>query len=165
MVNHQPPLRAWSNLTSLRYVNVPTIDDANGITSSPSSSSSSHNIVAPTQIESVNETIEKPNVNDNDSFQKSHNNEKSFNFEEYSNPKVITIGGENKGSYMKIIQTIKKPNKLHKPIVGMYMNSNVQCVNNSLLLHASCTHHDPGVHLISPNNSFGKGFNIKEQQN
>ncbi|RDX74625.1 hypothetical protein CR513_45605, partial [Mucuna pruriens] len=31
--------------------------------------------------------------------------------------------------------------------MAMYMNSNVHCVNNSLLYHISCSYHDPRVHL------------------
>ncbi|RDY02556.1 hypothetical protein CR513_13967, partial [Mucuna pruriens] len=43
-----------------------------------------------------------------------------------------------------------------------YMNSNVQCVNNSLLYHTSCSHHDPGVRLSLSKKPFTQGFHIKE---
>ncbi|KAK7397454.1 hypothetical protein VNO78_18626 [Psophocarpus tetragonolobus] len=46
--------------------------------------------------------------------------------------------------------------------MSAYMNSNVQCVNNSLLYHTSCSHHDPGVRLSLSKKPFGEGFNIKE---
>ncbi|CAN4076621.1 unnamed protein product [Withania somnifera] len=46
-----------------------------------------------------------------------------------------------------------------------FMNSNVQGVNNSILHNASCTHHDPGVHLVFSRKSNGSnGFHIKDSQ-
>ncbi|KAE9605760.1 hypothetical protein Lal_00025462 [Lupinus albus] len=90
--------------------------------------------------------------------------------------RAITISGENKGAYMKIVQHSNKPNYHHKngnsedyeledsgngnrknksekertlssPAMAVYVNSNVQCVNNSMLYHTTCSTHDPGVHL------------------
>jgi len=46
--------------------------------------------------------------------------------------------------------------------MAAYMNSNVQCVNNSLLYHASCSHHDPGVRLTLSKKPFGEGYHVKE---
>lgn len=46
--------------------------------------------------------------------------------------------------------------------MAAYMNSNVQCVNNSLLYHTSCSHHDPGVRLSLSKKPFGEGFHVKE---
>ncbi|CAL0311293.1 unnamed protein product [Lupinus luteus] len=46
--------------------------------------------------------------------------------------------------------------------MAAYMNSNVQCVNNSLLYHASCSHHDPGVRLSLSKKSHGEGYHFKE---
>lgn len=43
-----------------------------------------------------------------------------------------------------------------------YMNSNVQCVNNSLLYHTSCSHHDPGVRLSLTKKPIGEGYYLKE---
>ncbi|MCD7455377.1 hypothetical protein HAX54_027993 [Datura stramonium] len=46
-----------------------------------------------------------------------------------------------------------------------FMNSNVQGVNNSILHNASCTHHDPGVHLVFARKTNGRnGFHIKGSQ-
>ncbi|KAJ1378376.1 hypothetical protein SESBI_47908 [Sesbania bispinosa] len=101
----------------------------------------------------ANRIIEKPstvNGKGNDSFQES------------GGTRVITISGENKGASMEIMQSRKKPSYVHKmdnesengnekvrrrpnPMRGVYMNSNVQCVNNSLMLDSCCSHHDPGV--------------------
>ncbi|CAI8615775.1 unnamed protein product [Vicia faba] len=46
--------------------------------------------------------------------------------------------------------------------MAAYMNSNVQCVNNSLLFHASCSHHDPGVRVSLTKKPFGEGYHVKE---
>ncbi|TKY61225.1 laccase-1 protein [Spatholobus suberectus] len=63
---------------------------------------------------------------------------------------------------------VSKKDKNHKgrtassfPMAA-YMNSNVQCVNNSLLYHTSCSHHDPGVRLSLSKKPFGEGFHLKE---
>ncbi|KAJ8531321.1 hypothetical protein K7X08_026755 [Anisodus acutangulus] len=43
-----------------------------------------------------------------------------------------------------------------------FMNSNVQGINNSILHNASCTHNDPGVHLVFGRKTNGSnGFHIK----
>uniref|UniRef100_A0A0A9GF54 Uncharacterized protein n=1 Tax=Arundo donax TaxID=35708 RepID=A0A0A9GF54_ARUDO len=83
---------------------------------------------------------------------------------------VITLAGENKGASMKISRAeadgkadaaVGKERRAHKLGVGerkdeaaagargltAYVNSNVQVINNSLLLQSSCTGGDPGVHL------------------
>ncbi|KAJ1378375.1 hypothetical protein SESBI_47907 [Sesbania bispinosa] len=143
----------------------------------------------------VNKTIEKPNVNDNGSLFQKGLNKKLLDCEG-SGTRVITITGENKGAYMEIIQSRKKPNYLHKmdsskvkgydyesenankkekgqkvrtlssrPRSGVYVNSNVQCINNSMVFHSSCTHHDPGVQLTLSKNPSGEGFHFKEQHN
>lgn len=48
-----------------------------------------------------------------------------------------------------------------------FVNSNVQCVNNSLLYNASCSHHDPGVRFTLSKKPLGEGFQFhaKEQNN
>ena len=75
--------------------------------------------------------------------------------------RVITISGENKGACMQITKSHKKP--FHK-MRSLYANSNVQCVNNSMVFHTSLTHHDPGVHLIIPKKQFGEGLiHLKER--
>ncbi|XP_027337363.1 uncharacterized protein LOC113851075 [Abrus precatorius] len=100
--------------------------------------------------------------------------------EGYGITRVITIAGENRGAYMEIIKPQKNPvNKMgylgdgevnangkdksqkvrtlsSLPKTGFYVNSNVQCINNSMVLHTSCTHHDPGVHLSLSKKPFGK---------
>ncbi|XP_048561149.1 serine/arginine repetitive matrix protein 1-like [Triticum urartu] len=77
---------------------------------------------------------------------------------------VITLAGENKGASMKVGGKGKDGSwKEHhgghrldgKPVDGQkkqgmmtaLINSNVQVINNSLLLHSSCNGGDPGVHL------------------
>ena len=113
---------------------------------------------------------------------------------EDSGLRVITISGENRGAYMEIIQSSKKPNNLHKkgnskikaydyesensgsgdgnanrknkkysPPMSAYINSNVQCVNNSLLYETSCTSSDPGVQLILSRKPSGEGFHQRER--
>jgi hypothetical protein len=76
-------------------------------------------------------------------------------------------GGESESSSAEEGK-INKKDKNHKgrtkssfPMAA-YMNSNVQCVNNSLLYHASCSHHDPGVRLSLSKKPFGEGYHVKE---
>ncbi|XP_060208229.1 vegetative cell wall protein gp1 [Lycium barbarum] len=46
--------------------------------------------------------------------------------------------------------------------MNAFMNSNVQGINNSILHNASCTHHDPGVHLVFGRKAHGSnGSHIK----
>ncbi|XP_027337364.1 uncharacterized protein LOC113851076 [Abrus precatorius] len=94
--------------------------------------------------------------------------------------RVITIAGENRGAYMEILKPQEKPikkmgnfgngeedaNEKEKnrkvrtisslPKSGFYVNSNVQCVNSSMMFHTSCTHNDPGVHLSLSKKPFGE---------
>ncbi|KAK7292845.1 hypothetical protein RJT34_15699 [Clitoria ternatea] len=96
--------------------------------------------------------------------------------------RVIKIAGENRGAYMQITHSQKKSiyktgnsdngeevnakrkdksKKVGKvlstpPMIPMYLNSNVQCVNNSIVFNSSCTHHDPGLHLTLSNKQFDK---------
>ncbi|KAK7275408.1 hypothetical protein RIF29_16524 [Crotalaria pallida] len=116
---------------------------------------------------------------------------KVLDSEDYDMIRAITIAGENKGAYMKIIQySSNKPKYLNKkgnpkeyesedsdnanrkdksqkgrrlfpPSMAAYVNSNVQCVNNSLLCHSTCSINDPGVHLTLSK----KGFGLKEPVN
>lgn len=51
------------------------------------------------------------------------------------------------------------------PPMGAFMNSNVQGVNNSIVFHSSCSHHDPGVHLSLSRKPSGKGFHVKDKSN
>lgn len=47
-----------------------------------------------------------------------------------------------------------------------YVNSNVQAVNNSILFNATCTHHDPGVHIsVSRTMGTGRGLKVKKHMN
>ncbi|KAK7349403.1 hypothetical protein VNO77_06740 [Canavalia gladiata] len=125
----------------------------------------------------VKKTVEKPNVNDDGSLQKesreTQNKEKWVRTKENgtkvkgietkvlgsegSGIRVITIAGENRGAGMEIIQSQKKPFHRNQKMRTLYMNSNVQCVNNSMVFHAKCTHHDPGMHLTLSNKPFGDG--------
>ncbi|KAK7243836.1 hypothetical protein RIF29_38648 [Crotalaria pallida] len=79
--------------------------------------------------------------------------------------KIIGDGGvESEGSSSNEDKNYKGRTKSSFPMAA-YMNSNVQCVNNSLLFHASCSHHDPGVRLtdsrITSNNSGGPNHTSK----
>ncbi|OIT40748.1 PREDICTED: extensin-like [Nicotiana attenuata] len=68
--------------------------------------------------------------------------------------------GEKSGSESGRKRENKMPNK-SLPMTA-FMNSNVQGVNNSILHNASCTHHDPGVHLVFARKTNGRhGFHIK----
>lgn len=51
------------------------------------------------------------------------------------------------------------------PPMGAFMNSNVQGVNNSIVFHSSCSHHDPGVHLSLSRKPSGNGFHVKDKGN
>lgn len=51
--------------------------------------------------------------------------------------------GEENANKKDKSKKARKPSS--PPMTRVYMNSNVQCVNNSLLFKTSCTHHDPGV--------------------
>nr|KYP59163.1 hypothetical protein KK1_014594 [Cajanus cajan] len=66
---------------------------------------------------------------------------------------------------MQITKPQKKPihHKGEKVKPAMYGNSNVQCVNNSMLFSTSLTHHDPGMHLGIPKKPIGEGFNLKKR--
>ncbi|KAK7285751.1 hypothetical protein RJT34_20532 [Clitoria ternatea] len=77
----------------------------------------------------------------------------------------------NEGSSAEEGNVQKKDNKSQKgrssssssfPMAA-YMNSNVQCVNNSLLFHTSCSHHDPGVRLSLSKKPLSQGYHLKEQ--
>ncbi|KAF3652353.1 putative EG45-like domain containing protein-like [Capsicum annuum] len=70
--------------------------------------------------------------------------------------------GEKSGS-----ESGKKGDRMQNKSLPMtaFMNSNVQGVNNSILHNASCTHHDPGVHLVFSRKTNGSnGFHIKGGQ-
>lgn len=76
-------------------------------------------------------------------------------------------GGESESSGAEE-GNMNKKDKNHKgrttssfPMAA-YMNSNVQCVNNSLLYHTSCSHHDPGVRLSLSKKPFGEGYHLRE---
>ncbi|KAK4364991.1 hypothetical protein RND71_016349 [Anisodus tanguticus] len=67
--------------------------------------------------------------------------------------------GEKSGS-----ESGRKGDKIQNKSLPMtaFMNSNVQGINNSILHNASCTHHDPGVHLVFGRKTNGRnGFHIK----
>lgn len=108
---------------------------------------------------------------------------------------VLTLAGENKGAIMELSPSRKtySPQSLQKtkPLsseddgeksgsesgkkgdrmqnkslpMTAFMNSNVQGINNSILHNASCTHHDPGVHLVFARKTNGSnGFHAKGGQ-
>lgn len=66
---------------------------------------------------------------------------------------VITLAGENKGASMNIGAKSKDKERHGHRLDGgdkgmtALINSNVQVINNSLLLQSSCSGGDPGVHL------------------
>jgi len=127
----------------------------------------------------VEVTLEKPNAKGNASSEETKNqvivpNEtkgKGFHtkLSEGRGAMVITISGENRGAHMQITQSHKRGNsdgekvRTLPPRRAFYGNSNVQCVNNSMLLNSSLSHHEPGVHLIVPKKPFGKGLRLKER--
>ncbi|XP_020224167.1 uncharacterized protein LOC109806199 [Cajanus cajan] len=122
------------------------------MTFSPSKLKDNPQIEAKIEVEEV--TIKKPNDNGQNEKQVTNKeNEtkgKCFHTPKFSGSegiRAITISGENTGAYMQITKSKKK---------RMYVNSNVQCVNNSMVFNASLTHHDPGVYLAIPKKPFGE---------
>ncbi|RLM93555.1 hypothetical protein C2845_PM08G07600 [Panicum miliaceum] len=99
---------------------------------------------------------------------------------------VITLAGENKGASMKIDGAAvadgkadsasgkeRRGHKLDGSVAGgkeqagskgltAFVNSNVQVINNSLLLQSSCNGGDPGVHLKLATKSKKKGDGREE---
>ncbi|KAG7013807.1 hypothetical protein SDJN02_23974, partial [Cucurbita argyrosperma subsp. argyrosperma] len=86
-----------------------------------------------------------------------------------TNTRVITMAGKNNGASMEIFLSDKnknknedttnnnlKDNKSTKKTIrtrnGLpmkaFFNSNVQGINNSILMDSKFTHHDPGIHLM-----------------
>jgi len=138
-------------------------------------------------------TIEKPNSNGNASVKHESEETKNqkqvigpnetkgkgihTKLSEGHGVRVITISGENRGAYMQITRSHKKKpfqktgnsdgEKVRTlsspPNRALYGNSNVQCVNNSMLFNTSLSHHEPGVHLVVPKKPFGKGLLLKER--
>ena len=89
--------------------------------------------------------------------------------------KIITISGNNKGAIMKLNPASKKHDPqgnsntmaTPSPLMHVFMNSNVQAVNNSMLVNTSCTSHDPVVHVFFSRGG-GRGLHLKdigEEQN
>ncbi|CAJ1950478.1 unnamed protein product [Sphenostylis stenocarpa] len=132
----------------------------------------------------VEVTIEKPSGNGNASLKHVSEETKNQGIDpneskenEGHGVRVITISGENRGAYMQITQSQKKQ-PIHKmrnsdgekvrklsspPIRALYGNSNVQCVNNSMLFNTSLSHHELGVHLIVPKQPTSLGLHLKER--
>ena len=94
-----------------------------------------------------------------------------------SSTRVITMAGENRGASMEVVLSDKNNNSRHlqtnqsdkeettndskdnksnkKSTAGRgawpmkaFFNSNVQGINNSILMDSKFTHHDPGIHLV-----------------
>ncbi|XP_059650322.1 vegetative cell wall protein gp1-like [Cornus florida] len=136
----------------------------------------------------MQETFEEPKViipntsNDKKGFYKTYSDSKDFGV------RVITIAGENRGAIMELghrgllrdgkksernsndeginIKMEDKPDKMVRPLKTAFINSNVQGVNNSILLDSSFTHRDPGVHLsLSSKANGGRGAHLKDQNN
>ncbi|XAR53930.1 hypothetical protein NMG60_11028873 [Bertholletia excelsa] len=89
--------------------------------------------------------------------------------------RIITVAGENRGAIMELSHSLKKdefnaekPKMEHHKLMTapfkVFVNSNVQGVNNSMLYNCSGTQHDPGVHL-SIHKKAGGGVEIKESKN
>ncbi|KAK7338102.1 hypothetical protein VNO77_18701 [Canavalia gladiata] len=82
------------------------------------------------------------------------------------NSSINVDGAESESSGGQEGNVNNKKDKGHKTTssfpMAAYMNSNVQCVNNSLLYHTSCSHHDPGVRLSLTKKSLGEGYHLKE---
>lgn len=89
---------------------------------------------------------------------------------------IITLAGDNKGASMKISSPApgskgagddKRSSADGKGGVKAMINSNVQSINNSLLLHSSCSGGDLGVHLklkLSSNSKSKSKTKSKEKQ-
>lgn len=85
---------------------------------------------------------------------------------------IITLAGDNKGASMKISSPAPGSkgagdDKRSKGGVKAMINSNVQSINNSLLLHSSCSGGDLGVHLklkLSSNSKSKSKTKSKEKQ-
>ncbi|KAL8109024.1 uncharacterized protein LOC141672347 [Apium graveolens] len=80
-------------------------------------------------------------------------------------------GSDNSSSSSSSEEGKSKKNGNHKEEMTKalslpYVNSNVQAVNNSILFNATCTHHDPGVHIsLSKTMGTGRGFKVKKHIN
>ncbi|XP_034709789.1 mucin-2-like [Vitis riparia] len=83
--------------------------------------------------------------------------------------KITTIAGDNKGAIMELNPASKKHDPqgnsntmaTPSPLLNIFMNSNVQAVNNSILVNASCTNHEPGVHVFFSRGG-GRGLHLKD---
>lgn len=90
-----------------------------------------------------------------------------------TNTRVITMAGENRGAFMEVVLSDKNNNSRHHQIsqnnesenednkskkksmgtlnglpMKAFFNSNVQGINNSILMDSKFSHHDPGIHLV-----------------
>ncbi|XP_061356442.1 uncharacterized protein LOC133300871 [Gastrolobium bilobum] len=72
---------------------------------------------------------------------------------------VVTLAGDNRGATMHVTGSHSaRKNEENSPSTSTekdevgkaYVNSNIQSMNNSLLLHGSITERDPGVSVILP---------------
>ncbi|KAK8500412.1 hypothetical protein V6N13_028107 [Hibiscus sabdariffa] len=105
--------------------------------------------------------------------------------------RIITITGDNKGAFMEINQSThhkngfqgsphrlqsssnkagdgkmkSKSNSSKKTPMNVFINSNVQGINNSIVYNSSCAYHDPGVHLTLYTKPSAGGFHVKERTN
>lgn len=60
----------------------------------------------------------------------------------------------------------KGANSTKAPPMATFANSNIQGVNNSIVLNSSCTHSDPGIHLtLSRKPSLANGYRLNDHTN
>lgn len=82
---------------------------------------------------------------------KSHAGRTSHQFKDDDELSVINLTGSNNGAVMKakLDEPLKTPGNHvgEDDMVGTYVNSNCQAVNNSIMLGGSYTSEDPGVHM------------------
>ncbi|KAL4312195.1 hypothetical protein GQ457_01G054840 [Hibiscus cannabinus] len=105
--------------------------------------------------------------------------------------RIITITGDNRGAFMEINQSNhhkngyqgsphrlqsssnkagdgkmkSKSNSSKRMPMNVFINSNVQGINNSIVYYSSCAYHDPGVHLTLYTKPSVGGFHVKEPTN
>ncbi|KAF7843947.1 serine/arginine repetitive matrix protein 1-like [Senna tora] len=104
--------------------------------------------------------------------QKKHEFEEKPNYLYKIGNSKTKSSGESESSSSDEANANKKENRINRGRtkssypMSAFMNSNVQCVNNSLLYNTSCTHNDPGVRLSLSKKPFGvEGFHLKEIAN
>ncbi|KAK8488395.1 hypothetical protein V6N11_072828 [Hibiscus sabdariffa] len=84
--------------------------------------------------------------------------------------RIITITGKSASSQSSSNKAgdgkmKSKSNSSKKTPMNVFINSNVQGINNSIVYNSSCAYHDPGVHLTLYTKPSAGGFHVKERTN